>query len=84
MAQLQKINLEAIVPPIARTVQLKYRFESKFGGALLFRSPSDRQPIELKPPNGQIEVDLVEPQAIYIQELDGTCGFNIMAAGFSF
>jgi hypothetical protein len=84
MQNLRKIDLETVVPPIARTVRLRYKFDSKFGGVLLHRTPSDPSPIELSPPSGEIELQLIEPQSIYVQELDGSDGFTISAIGYGF
>ena len=80
---LRKIDLQSTVPPIARTVMLRYHFETAFGGVLLHRTQSDPSPVELSPPGGEMELQLVEPQAIYLQELDGSDGFTIQGVGYT-
>ena len=83
MHTLKKLELEGIVPPIARSISLYYEFADEFGGVLLHRSLSDPNPIHLCSPGGTVVVEFFEPQTLYVQQLDGCSDWRLVSSQYS-
>lgn len=80
--KLRKLNTDDAISPIHATVWVKYSYSNKeAGGAFLHRSENDPNPIYLPPPDGQIEVPLLKPGALYLQEADGDSTVSIDLGG---
>ena len=84
MHALRKLALGAHVPPIAKTIHLRYKFADEFGGVLLHRSTTDPSPIHLTSPGGEVSVDFLQPQTLYVQQLDGCSAWQLVAFSYSF
>ena len=83
MHALKKLDLDAVVPPNAWKVSLRYEFADEFGGVLLHRSLTDTNPIHLCSPGGTIEVEFLEPQTLYVQQLDGCSDWKLVSSSYS-
>lgn len=81
-SDLRRIDLQALVPHTADIVELDYEITPPAGRILLCRTPDDLVPAVLSGPSGSIEIQLSEPQTLYVRALEQTEDFRIAPRGF--
>jgi len=84
MAGLEKVDLTRWIPPDVRTIQLTYRLVSKDAGAKMLLQAADRRRIKwikLRAPGGTVDINLVEPQAVYVAAPEG-CRLIVESVGY--
>jgi len=83
MKNTRKLDLESSVPPEPGiTIRLQYKFDGEFGDALLLRTPTDGNPVQISAPGGEVGIRLTDPQTLYVQVLDGSSSVSISPIGY--
>lgn len=81
-SDLRRIDLQGSVPPGADIVEIEYEISPAAGRILLCRTPDDLVPAVLSGPSGSIEIQLSEPQTLYVRTLEKTENFRIAPRRF--